>query len=259
MRIKEIRKIEPKPSICIEVDSERKLFAAGGETGDAIVSHNSVIQRNIIMGCIMRPEHWRFIGIDLKRVELSGYRRYSNVVLGIATELEDALTCLRFAQATMMKRYEEMESVGKQDFTDMPNHGPALLVMVDEAGELLSPSGAKALAASTVIPTPTGKTTMGELREGDEVFDNFGNPTKVIRKYEPSKQMRYQMSIRSEKSDETTTVVAGAEHDWVAYFTHPDGTVEEPRRVSTEYLHQFKVSQDKLPPAERVKVRFKRG
>jgi len=143
VKLKSIRRIEPKLSRCISVNTQDKLFAAGGKDGRSVVTHNSVIQRNIIFGCILRPDHWRFIGIDLKKVELSAFRAYSNVVLGIATELEDALTVLRFGQATMMKRYQEMEAVGKNDFMDMPDHGPALMIMVDEAGELLSPSGVK--------------------------------------------------------------------------------------------------------------------
>ena len=143
MKLKAIRRIEAKPARCISVDAEDRLFAAGGDDGRSVLTHNSVIQRNIILGCILRPDSWRFIGIDLKKVELSSFRAYSNVVLGIATELEDALTVLRFGQATMMKRYQEMEAVGENDFINMPDHGPALMIMVDDAGELLSASGIK--------------------------------------------------------------------------------------------------------------------
>jgi len=143
VKLKAIRRIEAKPARCISVDAEDRLFAAGGDDGRSVLTHNSVIQRNIILGCILRPDSWRFIGIDLKKVELSSFRAYSNVVLGIATELEDALTVLRFGQATMMKRYQEMEAVGENDFINMPDHGPALMIMVDEAGELLSASGIK--------------------------------------------------------------------------------------------------------------------
>lgn len=138
MRITSIEKIEPRMSRCIEVDSPDRLFAAGGEDGRSIVTHNSVVQRNIIFSTIMRPESWRFLGIDLKRVELSGFRAYSNVVLGIATELEDAVMVLRFASQTMMKRYAQMEELGVTNFIDLPERGQALLVMIDEAGELLS-------------------------------------------------------------------------------------------------------------------------
>lgn len=143
MKIKSIKEINPEPARCIEVDSLDRLFAAGGEHGNAFVTHNSVVQRNIIFSAIMRPDSWRFLGIDLKKVELSSFRAYSNVVLGIATEIEDALTVLRFAQQTMMKRYAEMEQLGVNNFLDLPEKGQALLVMVDEAGELLSPSGVK--------------------------------------------------------------------------------------------------------------------
>lgn len=143
MKIKSIKRIEPKLSRCIEVDAPDRLFAIGGEGEPQIVTHNSVAQRNIILGCVLRPESWRFLGIDLKRVELSSWRAYSNVVLGIATNIEDALTVLRFAQQTMMKRYSELEQLGLNNFLDLPQKGQALMVMVDEAGELLSPSGVK--------------------------------------------------------------------------------------------------------------------
>lgn len=56
MRIKNIRKIEPKLSRCIEVDADDRLFAAGGDKGASILSHNSVAQRSIILGCILRPD-----------------------------------------------------------------------------------------------------------------------------------------------------------------------------------------------------------
>lgn len=143
MKIKSIKQIEPELSRCIEVDSADRLFAAGGPDGVSVVSHNSVVQRNIILGCILRPDSWRFLGIDLKKVELSGFRAYSNVVLGIATDINDALTVLRFAQQTMMKRYAELEQLGLNNFLDLPEKGQALMVMVDEAGELLGSSGVK--------------------------------------------------------------------------------------------------------------------
>lgn len=314
MKIKKITEITPEPSRCIEVDSPDKLFAAGGEDGATIISHNSVVQRNIILGTIMRPNSWRFLGIDLKKVELSAFRAYSNVVLGIATTIDDALTILRFAQQTMMKRYAEMEQLGVNNFLDLPEKGQALLVMVDEAGELLSPSGVKALSENTLLPVPTPEffeqglkkdsdtinsnveTDLDSLKKdlnnindkineieekvntplsddsyniirkelkniqvGDKVFDNFGNVCTVTRKYEPVSQLRYDLKISSDTSKESENVVAGSEHNWVAYFSYPDGTVEGPKVLDTEYLFLFKEEQDKLPVNERVKVKFKRG
>lgn len=98
----------------------------------------SVLQQNILTACLLRPKHWIPLGIDLKRVELSRYRAYG---MNVATELEDALEYLRFAQATMMARYAEMEKTGHNNFLDLQDAGQALLVMVDEAGELLGAEG----------------------------------------------------------------------------------------------------------------------
>ena len=39
----------------------------------------------------------------------------------------------------------------------------------------------KALALDTPIPTPTGWTTMGASKVGDEVLDDRGHPTRVTR------------------------------------------------------------------------------
>lgn len=259
MRIKEIKEIEPEMSRCIEVDSPDRLFASGGNSGNAIISHNSVIQRNIIFSCILRPESWKFLGIDLKKVELSSFRAYSNVILGIATTIEDALTVLRFAQQTMMKRYAEMEQLGVNNFLDLPEKGQALMVMVDEAGELLSPSGVKALVSSTIVPTPNGKIKLENLQIGDVIYDNYGKETTITNKYTPISQERYDMKITSETSNVSEIVTAGSEHNWVAYFTYPDGDIEGPEIVDSQYLYEFKKHQDTLPEKERVKVKFKKG
>ena len=259
MKIKSIKPIEPEMARCIEVDSPSRLFSVMGADGSSIVTHNSVAQRNIILGCVLRPDSWRFLGVDLKKVELSSWRAYSNVVLGVATELEDALTVLRFAQQTMMKRYAEMEQLGYNNFLDLPEKGQALLVMVDEAGELLGSSGVKALIESTVIPTPFGPQLLKDLAIGDVIYDNKGNHTIVTDKYTPIEQDRYDMVIRSEQSEKTEQFTAGSEHNWVAYFTEPNGETRGPEIVDTTFLYEFKKEQDGKPVKEQTKVRLKRG
>lgn len=125
-------------SNCISVDSYDKLFAIGKSNN--LMTHNSVSQQNIIISCLLRPENWVLIGIDLKRVELTRFKKYG---IKVATDIETAVDFLRFAQAVMMKRYERMEEMGVNDFEDLPEPLQALMVMIDEAGELLSASGAK--------------------------------------------------------------------------------------------------------------------
>jgi len=259
MKIKSIREVEPELSRCISVDSPDRLFSVKSQNDDtSILTHNSVVQRNIIISCILRPDSWRFLGIDLKRVELSQYRAYSNVVLGIATNLQDALTVLRFAQQTMMKRYSELEQLGLNNFLDLPEKGQALLVMVDEAGELLSPSGVKALSEETLIPTPYGIVKLKDLEIGDMIYDNYGKQTKITNKYEPVEQKRFSMKISNDSSGKSEDFIAGSEHVWVAYFSYPDGRVEGPEIVDTAFLHDFKKEQEVFTPDQRIQIKFKR-
>lgn len=256
MKLKSITEVEPVESLCIEVSGDRKLFAVG-EPGKQILSHNSVAQRNIINACIMRPENWRFLGIDLKRVELSSYRAFSNVVLGVATVLEDALTVLRFAQQTMMKRYNDLEQLGYNKFLDLPEAGQALLVMVDEATELLQVSGVKALAGSTLVKYADGSfRTLESLQPGDRVVDAEGEPTPVLNKYIPDEQQSYRLKITSDKTHVSQDVIAGYAHYWVFYNESSNGEISESDLTVTADIVGFVNDQAKLPPEEQTKVKF---
>ena len=142
MRVLSARRVDPVLSRCIEVDSASRLFSAGAGGYAAVVSHNSVAQRNIIFSCIMRSDRYKFIGIDLKRVELSPYRKYKDTVLGVATNVDDALVAMQFASKTMLDRYALMEERGLQNFVELENVPPVLLVMIDEWAQLTGDSKA---------------------------------------------------------------------------------------------------------------------
>lgn len=254
MKIKSIKEITPVESNCISVDSHDKLFAVG-EKGN-LLTHNSVSQQNIIISCLLRPEHWVILGIDLKRVELTRFKKFG---VKVATDLETAVEFLRFAQAVMMKRYERMEELEVNDFEDLPENLQALMVMIDEAGELLSPSGSKALSEFTKIPMADGSfKTMGELKIGDYVLDNYSLPTKIIDKYEPDKQERYNVTIKSDKTNEKDTFIAGEDHLWVTYIANPDNSVEGPYLMETSELNQVLNEEKAKPASERRRLKFKR-
>lgn len=143
MRIKKITEIPPVESRCISVKTPEKLFMVGGENGASVVTHNSVIQRCFIFGCIMRPEEWLFLGIDLKIVELAEYRKYAPSVLGVATTLEDALTILRFAHQVMLDRYSRMGLTYIKKLSELREATGQqicrIMVMIDELAELMIP------------------------------------------------------------------------------------------------------------------------
>ena len=63
-----------------------------------------------------------------------------------------------------------------------PNGNTASLFTADEPDSLRGPQFR--LDINTPIPTPQGWKTMGELKDGDYVFDERGNPTKVVKAHE---------------------------------------------------------------------------
>lgn len=137
MQLKSIKEMPCVPSNCISVDSHDKLFSLDENMP---LTHNSVLQQNIIFSCLLRPEYWVLLGIDLKRVELTRFRQYG---VKVAVEVDTAVEFLRFAQAVMMKRYERMEECGVNNFMNLPEKTQALMVMIDEFGELSVPLGIK--------------------------------------------------------------------------------------------------------------------
>ena len=75
---------------------------------------------------------------------------------------------------------------------------------------LLPPGSAKALALDTPIPTPEGWCAMGNLRVGDRVFDENGQPCSVVR-VSPVWRDRPVYRVRTDCGDE---IIADADHEW---------------------------------------------
>lgn len=84
-----------------------------------------------------------------------------------------------------------------------------------QAGQMIviaaRPAMGKALALDTEIPTPTGWTTMGQLRVGDQVLGGDGKPTTVtaatdVMNNRPCYRVRF---------DDGSEIIADAEHQWL--------------------------------------------
>lgn len=103
----------------------------------------SVLQRNIVFHTIQHNDRWRFLGVDLKRVELTPYNKYKKTIMGIATDVEQGLAVLKYAYNEMMDRYKEMERVGVNNVMDMEDPPYCILLMIDEATMFLGASGSK--------------------------------------------------------------------------------------------------------------------
>ena len=70
------------------VDASKKACRTNGEDGKPTVTYNGALQRNFVFQSIMRPDHWKHLGVDLNKVERASYRhtdlspaRWSNLAL----------------------------------------------------------------------------------------------------------------------------------------------------------------------------------
>jgi phage terminase large subunit-like protein len=75
----------------------------------------------------------------------------------------------------------------------------------------------KMLDVSTKVPTPTGWVKLGEISDGDEIFDEQGNICRVVQAHPiqfPKKAYRLTFS-------DGASIVAGEEHLWTTW-THSD-------------------------------------
>lgn len=88
----------------------------------------------------------------------------------------------------------------------------------------------KALALDTPVPTPSGWSTMADLRVGDEVFDEAGRPTAVLSKSPVWHSDTYRVSF-----SDGASLVACKDHEWWVERRTPSGTYV-PDRVRTEDL-----------------------
>jgi hypothetical protein len=67
----------------------------------------------------------------------------------------------------------------------------------------------KGLPIDTPLPTPNGWTTMGEIKIGDKIFDQYGHPCSVVGKSKLKIKDCYRITF-----DDTTSVVCDDEHLW---------------------------------------------
>ena len=90
----------------------------------------------------------------------------------------------------------------------------------------------KALSLDTPIPTPSGWTTMGELREGDILYDETGNHTKVTF----TTPIQYQRDCYLVRFSDGTSIKADADHQWYVESREKGGEVLTTAAMVGNYL-----------------------
>jgi replicative DNA helicase len=94
------------------------------------------------------------------------------------------------------------------------------------------PAIGKALALGTPLPTPTGWTTMGEVRVGDQLIGADGRPTNVI----AATEVMYGRPCYEVEFDDGEVIVADENHQWVTWnpqVPEHDAPLVPPQVVTT--------------------------
>lgn len=92
----------------------------------------------------------------------------------------------------------------------------------------------KQLVLDTLIPTPQGFTTMGEIQVGDQVFDETGRVCRVVAK----SPVDYDERAYRIKFKDGEEILAGASHEWVGEYTYGKA---KSVTLTTEELYQLPI------------------
>lgn len=104
-------------------------------------SGKSMFLRNVVFHCLLHPNRWRVIGVDVTRGELTSFAKYEPNVLGVAKNLEDGLEACRYASEQMWERYKRMEEKQVNHILDLDDAPSNLLLVIDSAASFLTRSG----------------------------------------------------------------------------------------------------------------------
>ncbi len=94
------------------------------------------------------------------------------------------------------------------------------------------PAIGKALALDTPLPTPSGWTTMGEVRVGDQLLGADGKPTRVV----AATEVMHGRPCYEVEFDDGEVIVADENHQWLTWNPRSPGEILPPRVVTTREI-----------------------
>ena len=116
---------------------------------------------------------------------------------------------------------DEIEAIGSRggDLTGVPTGFTDLDHLTNglHPGQMIviaaRPAVGKALALDTPLPTPTGWTTMGEVRVGDHLIGADGKPTQVV----AATEVMHGRPCYEVEFDDGEVIVADENHQWLTW------------------------------------------
>jgi len=128
-----------KQEVIMDIAKLPHLLIAG-QTG----SGKSVAINTIIMSILMRatPNDVRFIMVDPKRVELSGYNNIPHLLTPVIVEPEKVVSALRWAINTMTERYKQFAEVSARNIDSYNKMAgfqalPYIVIIIDELADIM--------------------------------------------------------------------------------------------------------------------------
>lgn len=112
----------------------------------------------------------------------------------------------------------------------------------------------KAEALDSVLPTPTGTTTMGEVEEGDYLIGRDGEPVRVL----ATSEIWEDRPVYQVEFSDGEVVECDGNHEWVYLESHRKGGQHEKRRVwySEEVVETKWLAKQKLADGKGAKFRI---
>lgn len=138
--------------IAIDLESMPHLLIAGSTGSGKSVCINATIC-SLLFG--NSPNDLRFLLVDPKRVELTGYNGIPHLLTPVITEVDKTVSALKWAVWEMERRYKMFSELGKRNITAYNSAPgpegklPYIVIIIDELADLMATS-AKEVEGSIV-------------------------------------------------------------------------------------------------------------
>lgn len=128
--------------ICVDLASMPHLLIAGTTGSGKSVCVNAIVAALLLTN---PPDQLKFIMVDPKRVELTGYNGIPHLLTPVVTDLERVVPTLQWVTREMDSRYSKFAQHGARNIQDF-NHKaasinekpvPFLVVIIDELADLM--------------------------------------------------------------------------------------------------------------------------
>lgn len=118
------------------------LLVAGATGSGKSVCVNAIIC-SLLFQCT--PDELRFVMVDPKRVELTGYNGIPHLVSDVVTDIDKVVSVLQWATIEMDRRYKEYERVGARNIesynaqrrADGRRIMPYIVIVIDELADIM--------------------------------------------------------------------------------------------------------------------------